>query len=218
MLYSENVFRRKFYWRNTYGRRGGRMHWPLSASSPLREINFQSISRVRLFREHELWFRNGKLRVLDDFPSMKELQVHIDLNDISKEVDLETLCKDTIRAVDRDRPGLECLRVKIRQMFGQAYKDWCNECIGKPLSFGLHMTKKAELEEWMKRERLFVGKRLAWQFWTEVSEWCGPSCTIGFVVGGQSSKTDRIECCVDSDGEKTFTFLPVKPDEVEDST
>ncbi|KAM0551221.1 hypothetical protein ACHAPJ_008566 [Fusarium lateritium] len=215
MLYSENTFRRNFYWRNTYGRRGARMHWPLSASSPLSEINYQCISRIRLFREYEMWFRDGRLRVLDDFPSLKELQVHIDLNDFSKEVDLKTLSQDTIRAINRARPNLECLRVKIRQRFDQAYKDWCNDCVGKPMSFGLHEAKKAELEEWMKREGLFVGKRLAWSFRTDISEWCGPSCTIGFAVGGQSSKTDRIECCVDSDGEKTFTSQPVKSGEVE---
>jgi hypothetical protein len=207
ILYSENVFRRKFYWPQTYSRRGHRIFWPLSDSSPINKTNFECISRIRLFRHYDKWLRGGRLRVLDDFTSLRELQVHIDLNDLSGEAELPTLCKQTLISIHRGRPDLPRLRVKIRQLFDHAYRDWRDECISGPMSFSLHMKKRAELEEWMKREGIFVDKRFCWLFETNVSQYCGPDCTTEFVMNQSCSKTDRIKCCINNDGEKTFSSL-----------
>ncbi|KAM0350688.1 hypothetical protein ACHAPU_003180 [Fusarium lateritium] len=205
MLYSENLFRRNFYWPSTWSRRERRIHWPLAESSPINKNNLETISRIRIFKDCDKWLRNGRLRVLDDFPGLRELQVHVDMRDIS----YLSMCKDALRSIDHHRPDLPCLKFKIRQPFDQAYKDWCNECEGKSMSFSLHVKRKNELEEWMTREGLFVGNRMSWSFLTELSDFCGPSCIIGFAVDQSRLKVDRIECCVDYEGEPTFTWLPV---------
>lgn len=206
ILYSENVFRRKFYWPTTWSRRSRRIHWPLSDSSPISRDNFELISRIRLFEDCDKWLRDGRLRILSDVPGLKELQVHVDMNDSTH---LLTI-KDALRSVHQHRPDLPYLKVKIRQPFDQAYKDWCNECQGKSMSFSLHIKRKVELEEWMIREGIFVEKRLSWSFLTELSEFCGPSCIIGFVVDQSRVKAGRIECCIDYEGGPTFSWLPVE--------
>lgn len=206
ILYSENVFRRKFYWPTTWSRRSRRIHWPLSESSPISRGNFELISRIRLFEDSDKWLRDGRLRILNDVPGLKELQIHVDMNNSSH---LLTI-KETLRSVHQHHPGLPYLKVKIRQPFDQAYKDWCNECQGKSMSFSLHLKRKAELEEWMVAEGIFVEKRLSWSFLTELSEFCGPSCIIGFVVNQSCLGAGRIECCIDYEGEPIFSWLPAK--------
>ncbi|KAH7233440.1 hypothetical protein BKA59DRAFT_504339 [Fusarium tricinctum] len=204
ILYSENVFRRKFYWPTTWSRRSRRIHWPLSDSSPISRDNFELISRIRLFEDSDKWLRDGRLRILNDVPGLKELQIHVDMSDSSR---LLTI-KETLRSVHQHHPNLLYLKVKIRQPFDQAYKDWCNECQGKSMSFSLHLKRKAELEEWMEAEGIFVGKRLLWSFLTELSEFCGPSCIIGFMVDQSCLRAGRIECCIVHEGEPTFSWLP----------
>jgi hypothetical protein len=178
----------------------------LSDSSPISRDNFELISRIRLFGDCDKWLRDGRLRVLNDVPGLKELQVHVDMNDSTH---LLTI-KETLRSVHQHRPDLPYLKVKIRQPFDQAYNDWCNECQGKSMSFSLHIKRKVELEEWMIKEGIFVEKRLSWSFLTELSEFCGPSCIIGFVLDQSCLKAGRIECCVDYEGEPTFSWLPVE--------
>ena len=205
MLYSENIFRRKFYWRRTYNRKGKQVPWPRSDSSPIAHANLQCLSRIRVFRDYDQWFRDGKFKVISDFPSLKELQVHIDLNDLSNGVNLEKLWKDSMRAIHCDCSTLTCLRTRLRLRFDQRYKDWCNSCAGKQLNFNLHRDKKCELERWMHLEGLFAGKKVSWVFETEVSEYTGPSCVIGFTVEHRSALVaNHIKCCLNEHGEKKF--------------
>ncbi|KAM6508805.1 hypothetical protein FSOLCH5_011806 [Fusarium solani] len=122
VLYSENVFRREFLWRRTWTKTG-RKPFPRYESSPLKEANLQCISRIRIFRTYHQWFRDANLKVLRDFPNLKELQVHIDDNDIWGDLNPDRHWKDSMRAINRDRPDLACVKTQIRLAFDRRYRD-----------------------------------------------------------------------------------------------
>ncbi|KAF4981709.1 hypothetical protein FZEAL_2511 [Fusarium zealandicum] len=209
MLYSENVFRRYFLWRTIHTRSGRQNLWPRSRTSPLTQANIESITKIRLFRSYTRWFRsNGELKVLGDFPSLRELQVHVDESDtpdIPGELNLVTLWKDAMRSISRNRPNLVCLKTRIRLAFGPRYYSWCERCMAGPLDFSLHRDKKTKIVHWLRSERLFQGRKLAWSFETKTSKWCGPSCVVEFTIRSDRSltRTDKIVCrMLDEDGEK----------------
>jgi hypothetical protein len=207
ILYAENVFRRRFYWPTYLGKSGGSKHLPLKESSPISGINLQTITKIRLFRDYGKWLRNGKLRVLDEFPWLRELQLHMDMNDAEN---LSSVCKDALKSIHLHHRQLPCLAVKIRLAFNQAYKDWCNEYSNRPMGFSLHMRKKTEFEKWFREENMFVDKKIAWCFLVELSSYVGPSATIMFSTASSQSRgqTDDISCCIDADGKKTLSRLP----------
>lgn len=215
MLYAENVFRRKFRWRHTWTRSGAKP-LPRCETSPLREANLQHIRRVRIFRNYNQWFRDGKLRILDDFPALRELQVHLDENDLWGDVASDGHWKDSMRAISRDRPDLDCVKTQIRLPFDQRYHDWCDRCMGKPLDFSVHRIKKDELERWIRGEGLFAGRELVWSFITETSEFCGPSCIVALTIDSScKGGTDTIQCRMEEDGDKTYSTEPAYLDSKE---
>ncbi|KAL4731857.1 hypothetical protein ACLX1H_000852 [Fusarium chlamydosporum] len=208
LLYAENIFRRRFYWPSTFGRRGRSKHLPLKESSPISSINLQSITKIRLFRDYTKWLREGRLRVLDEFPLLRELQVHIDMNDAEN---LTSVWKDTMRAIHRYHRKLPCLRVRMRLAFNQAYKDWCNEYTNRPMGFSLHMRKKTELENWFQSEGIFTRQKIEWRFLIELSAYVGPSATVMFSTGSSQSsgQADGVMCYTAIDGKKTLSTLPM---------
>ncbi|RGP73691.1 hypothetical protein FSPOR_1941 [Fusarium sporotrichioides] len=207
ILYADNVFRRKFYWPSSLGRRGGSRPLPLRESSPISGINLQSITKIRLFRDYRKWLRDGRLRVLDEFPSLRELQVHVDMDD-ARGVSL--VYKDALRSIHVHHRQLSCLKFRMRLAFDQVYKDWCNEYSNRSMGFSLHLRKKAELEEWFRKEDMFAGKKMAWHFLIELSSYAGPSATIMFSTAASQSRdhADDISCCVNTDGKSTWSKLP----------
>ncbi|KAH6867399.1 hypothetical protein B0T10DRAFT_502432 [Thelonectria olida] len=206
ILYSGNVFRRQFLWRSFMTRSGTRP-WPRYDSSPLRTANVEHISRARLFRDYHLWFRdNLDLKVLQDFPSLRELQLRIDESDVS---DLKTLLTRIIRAIrDHQKPIL--LKTQIRLTFNHDYIAWCQSCRNSPLSFSFHRTKKTDLETCLRAQGLVLDRELAWTFTTQVSQWCGPCCSVGFTFdsGHSAARTDTIKCHIDGDGSAQVTTEP----------
>ncbi|KAG8672608.1 hypothetical protein FPOAC1_005885 [Fusarium poae] len=209
ILYADNVFRRKVYWPHSWGRRGDRRPLPLKESSPISHINLQSITKIRIFREYRKWLRDGRMRVLDEFPSLRELQVHLDMND---DRDVSLVYKDALRSIHLHHRQLPCLKFKMRLAFDQAYKDWCNEYTGRPMGFSLHLRKKAELENWFQREdNIFADKKITWHFLIELSSHVGPSAVIMFSTAASQSReqADNISCCIDVDGKTTWSKLPM---------
>ncbi|KAI8656481.1 hypothetical protein NCS56_01252300 [Fusarium sp. Ph1] len=207
VLYSENVFRREFLWRRTWTKTG-RKPFPRFESSPLKEANLQCISRIRIFRTYHQWFRDGSLKVLHDFPNLRELQVHIDDNDIWGDLNPDSHWKDSMRAINRDRPELACVKTQIRLPFDRRYHDWCDRCTNRRLDFSVHRIKKDELEQWIRSEGLFAGRELFWSFSTQTSEYCGPSCIVALTVDSSRRGTDTIECRIEGDGDTEYTTEP----------
>ncbi|UPL02072.1 hypothetical protein LCI18_013006 [Fusarium solani-melongenae] len=207
ILYLENGFRREFLWRRTWTK-NGRKPFPRGESSPLKEANLQCISRVRIFRTYHQWFRDGSLKVLHDFPNLKELQVHIDDNDIWGELNPESHWKDSMRSINRLRPDLACVKTQIRLNFDQRYRDWCDRCRNKRLDFSVHRIKKDELERWIRSEGLFAGRDLVWSFSTQTSEYCGPSCIVALTIDRNHRGTDTIKCRIEGDLGTEYTTEP----------
>ncbi|KAJ4318505.1 hypothetical protein N0V84_006831 [Fusarium piperis] len=215
ILYAENVFRREFLWRRTWTR-SGRKPIPRSESSPLREANLQCIQRVRIFRTYKQWFRDGKLRALQDLPALRELQVHIDANDIWGDLDPDLHWKDAMRFISRDRPDLNCVKTQIRLCFDRRYRDWCDRCMSKPLDFSVHRIKKDELEQWIRGESLFASRALVWSFSTQVSEFCGPSCVVALTIdSSRKGVADTIECRIEEEDDNTYSTEPAYLDSKE---
>ncbi|KAL2671323.1 hypothetical protein Neosp_013905 [[Neocosmospora] mangrovei] len=207
ILYSENGFRREFLWRRSWTKYG-RKPYPRDESSPLREANLLCISQVRIFRSYNQWFRYDNLKVLYDFPNLRELQVHIDDNDIWGELDPGRHWKNSMRAIDRDRPDLSIVKTQIRLAFDRRYREWCNRCTNRRLDFSVHRIKKDELEQWMRREGLFAGRGLVWSFSTQTSEYCGPSCIVALTVDSSRRDADTIECRIESEQGTEFSTEP----------
>ncbi|RMJ15140.1 hypothetical protein CDV36_005161 [Fusarium kuroshium] len=205
VLYSENVFRRESLWRRVWTS-SGRKPFPRWDSSPLTDVNLQYISRVRIFRTYNGWFRDGKLKVLSDFPNLRELQVHIDDNDIWGDLDSDGHWKDSMRAINRQRPDLTCVKTQVRLSFGRLYRDWCDRRAKKRLDFSLHRIKKNELEKWIRSEGLFVGRELVWSFTTQTSEYCGPCCIVALEVCNSRGRGDTIECRIESESGTEFSI------------
>ena len=210
ILYAANVFRRRFYWPVTYGRRGRSKHLPLKESSPISAANLDSITKIRLFREHNAWLRNGRLRVLDEFPRLRELQIHMDMNYAENS---SSALKETLLAIHRHHRHLPSLTVKLRLPFNQAWKDWCNEYTNKPMGFSLHMRKMQELQDWMTSAgNIFTGRQTNWTFLINLAPHCGPSATVIFSTGLFGAEEAHVSCCIDIDGKKTFSKMPTKCD------
>ncbi|RSL68409.1 hypothetical protein CEP54_002907 [Fusarium duplospermum] len=212
VLYSENGFRREFLWRRIWTG-SGRKPFPRWDSSPLKDANLHYISRIRIFRSYDGWFRNGNLKVLYDFPNLRELQVHIDENDIWGDLNPDGHWKDSMRAINRDRPDLPCIKTQVRLAFDRRYRAWCDRCTRKPLDFSLHRIKKDELEKWIRSEGLFSGRELVWSFTTQTSEYCGPSCIVALAVGDSRGKGDTIECRIKSESGTEYSIEPASDDE-----
>ncbi|KAL6405913.1 uncharacterized protein AUP68_10797 [Ilyonectria robusta] len=212
ILYSENLFQLQSYWRTRYTRSGPRL-WSRSDSSPLKNANLESVTRVCLFRGYNRWLSSSReLRVLWEFPSLRRLRVRVDLNDVSHGVDFITLWKDTIESVSRHRPGLACFEAQLRLAFGREdYRAWLQRCGAKPLDFSIHRAKKIEFEEWMLARHLFEGQELAWSFTTETSQWVGPSCVIAFAVesGHPKTQADKIQCMIEGDYDTKMSLEPI---------
>ncbi|KAM5364442.1 hypothetical protein ACJZ2D_011502 [Fusarium nematophilum] len=216
MLYSENVFHRQFLWRISYSMSAIRP-WPRFDSSPLTAANLSSVSHIRLFRGYNRWFTSsGYLKPLREFPSLRELRIYIDLNDRSDGVSLMRLWKDSIAAVSEHRPDLVCFKAQLRLAFDQEYTAWCERHRGKNIKgegmdFSIHRAKKAKLEEWMRAQRLFEGRELAWSFTTETSQYVGPCCLIGFTVDNshRAEQIDMIRCLTRGDYQSEMSLEPV---------
>ncbi|KAH7128868.1 hypothetical protein EDB81DRAFT_808442 [Dactylonectria macrodidyma] len=181
LLYSENVFRRQFLWRTVFTRSGKRLS-PRSDSSPLKATNLESISRVRIFENHERWLRKkGELKVLQEFPSLRELHIRIDLGSDRYGGDLapNLVLKHTLRAVSNHHA---LILFEIHLARDENFYDWTDRCCGS-LDFSLHRAKKTELEAWIREKDLFVGRSLVWTFTTRVPDWCGPSGVINLDIG-----------------------------------
>ncbi|KAJ3531764.1 hypothetical protein NM208_g8737 [Fusarium decemcellulare] len=199
ILYSENLFERESFWRTKYTRFGNKL-WPRSDSSPLTTANLECITRVGLFRgAYKPWVRGRHdLKVLREFPSLKELSVSIDLSDWSSDsVDLPTLWRVTIAAASRHRPSLTYFSAQLRLAYDQDYIAWCDRCAAKKeLDYSYHRAKKAQTDRWIHSEQLFQGRELAWTFTTQTYEEAGPSLFIGFTIdsGSEKTQTDKILC------------------------
>ncbi|KAM0438684.1 hypothetical protein ACHAPT_001440 [Fusarium lateritium] len=210
ILYSENIFRREFLWRREY-MASGLKPIPRFESSPLREANLLCIQRVRIFRTYRQWFRDANLKVLKDFPTLRELQVHMDANDIWGDLSYDRHWKDAMRAISRDRPDLTCIKTQIRLAFDERYRAWCERCRAKPLDFSVHRIKKDELERWMQSEGLFPGRERVWSFDTQTSEWCGPSCVIALTMdSSRKAMADVIECRIQGDQDTEYSIEPAQ--------
>ncbi|KAH7113984.1 hypothetical protein B0J13DRAFT_488411, partial [Dactylonectria estremocensis] len=209
LLYSENVFRRQFFWRTIYTRSGKRLS-PRWNSSPLKTANLESISRVRIFEHYGRWLSGkGELKVLQEFPYLRELQVRVDLGSDQSGADLdpELVLKHTLRAAS-NHPSR--ILLKIHLPFDEDFYSWSSRCVGGSLDFSLHRARKMELEAWMREKYLFLGRNMAWNFTTRVSEWCGPSCLIGLDVGGRSAVCpDTITCFLETDEGVKTTLEPI---------
>ncbi|KAH7240100.1 uncharacterized protein BKA55DRAFT_519550 [Fusarium redolens] len=204
ILYSENVFRRGYCCPRHYVVGRGHRMWPIGDTSPVSKVNFAYISRLHLFRDYDHWFRDGELKIFNDVPHLKDLDIHIDLNDCADKVNLQDLQYQTLKAI---RPDLRSFKIEIRLDFHEkAHNDWLAKCNRKTENFSLHLDKKRELETWLEHEGLFTHRPLFWCFKTQRSEWCGPSCYIGFAFDDKRQR-DYIDLQVWDDGEGKFGRL-----------
>lgn len=199
ILYSENVFRRGYSWPRRYAHTRGRRKWPISDTSPVSKINFAYISRLRLFRDYEHWFCDGELKIFNDVPHLKDLDIHIDQNDFAEAA--SEFPYQTLKAI---RSDLRSLKMEIRLDFHEkAHTDWLAKCRDlKKENFSIHLDKKRALETWFEHEGLFADRSLFWRFKTQRSEWCGPSCYISFAFDDKRREHEFIDLEVwdDSDG------------------
>lgn len=205
VLYGENLFHRQFLWRCAW-RKSGRNPWPRLESSPLKAYNRQHIRRVCLFRGSHLWFRNNSLKVLQDFPSLRELQVLIDFADVE---DLGTHLTRIMRAV-RNHQGPILFDARIGLEGDAAYCAWCERCGSGPLDFSLHRAKMTQLETRLKQEGLALDRELDWRFMTQASGWSDPTCKIGFSFrsGEHATRSDTIQCRITSQDGTELTLEP----------
>lgn len=209
LLYSENVFRRENLWGTIYTKSGQRL-LPRRNTSPLTAANLESITRVRISEVHERWLRGkGELKVLQEFPSLKELQVRVVLGSEQSGADLgpDLILKHTLQAVSNHHCGV---LLTIHLPTDEDYYSWIQRCVGGSLDLSLHRAKKKELEAWMREKALFLGRSMAWNFTTRVPDWCGPTCRIGLDIGGCDTVCpDTIMCFLETnDGVKT-TLEPI---------
>ncbi|KAF5575107.1 hypothetical protein FPCIR_13300 [Fusarium pseudocircinatum] len=200
VLYSENFFRRGYCWPRRYAVRQHRL-WPICDTSPVSKVNFAYISRIHLFRDYDHWFCDGELKIFNEIPNLKDLDIHIDQNDWADRVNMSELPYQTLKAIRQD---LQSFQMEIRLDFSEkAHKDWLAKCKDrKKENFSIHLDKKRALETWFEHEGLFTDRSLFWRFKTQRSEWCGPSCNISFAFDNKRKEYGFIdlEFWDDSDG------------------
>ncbi|EXK30620.1 hypothetical protein FOMG_13405 [Fusarium oxysporum f. sp. melonis 26406] len=205
ILYSENVFRRGYCWPRHYVVGRGRRMWPICDTSPLSKVNLAYISRLHLFRDYDHWFRDGELKIFNDVPHLKDLDIHIDQNDWADEINMSELPYQTLKAI---RSNLRSFKMEIRLDFHEKeHTDWLAKCNRKTENFSLHLDKKRALETWLEHEGLFTDRSLFWSFKTQRSEWCGPSCYISFAFDDKRKEHEYIDLQVWDDSEGKFGRL-----------
>ncbi|KAH0543163.1 hypothetical protein FGG08_002508 [Glutinoglossum americanum] len=173
LLYGENTFRRQFSWPRGPYRPTVCRNWRLSDRS------LQYISRIWIFRQYNMWHAaNGDLRVLNDFPALKVLEVEIDLNDDGASLETwETL----VKAVVAKRPTLSSFRCEICLSFSDApARDWLARCeVNQSLNFDLHKCWVDYYAAWIQENGILPpGRSLQWSFRTEAFGNFRPSCYV----------------------------------------
>lgn len=192
IMYSQNKFHREFCWPQLHSSRCSSRPWPRSLSCHLSAENLHSVHRVLLLRQYDKWLlRDNKLKVFRDFPWLRELHIWIDFNDPSDESDLHILWLQAMRSAARKQPPLKRLKCDIRLDFcSTEHRAWA---MAWPLDFSIHKARKSQLQKAMREEDLFPGRQLYWSFETDVSEYCGPSCRIEYVIDEARSSGPQVE-------------------------
>ncbi|KAM5350848.1 hypothetical protein ACJZ2D_017196 [Fusarium nematophilum] len=208
-LYSQNVFHREFLWRIAYTfTESGAQVSPQPKGFSLKTANLELISRLRLFRGYHKWFcDNGDLKVLQDFPSLRELQIRIDLGHTAQAP--KNLLEPILRALKKHQRPIY-LKTRIRLAYNKDYYEWSNRCRKQSLDFSLHRAAKTELETWMEVEGLVFSRGLIWSFTTHPSRACGPSAFIDFTANssGKVMQLDVIKCYIYSEEGIKITLEP----------
>jgi hypothetical protein len=191
VLYGENLFSREFNWPQKFHAPDQQCPWPIAGMYRLQPQNIQFISRIQISRQYDRWLLgDGELKIFQDFPSLAELQVHIDLNDSSKGVDLNVVWQSTMKAASRKQLKLKHVECLIRLAYDHDYYAWCGSGTRRSLDFRLHTFKKTQFEQLMAHEKLFVGRQFSWSFETLTSRYAGPSCSVTFAID-DGNRTDR---------------------------
>ncbi|OCL08583.1 hypothetical protein AOQ84DRAFT_354416 [Glonium stellatum] len=193
MLYEENVYHRDFYWPHKSHLSNERCPWPILGSYRLNSQKIHFISRIHLCRQYHQWLLGGELKVLRDFPSLKELQIAIDLNDHANGLDLKVVWQGAMKSASQKKPKLKRVKCRIQLAYDHDYRAWCGRCANTSLDFSVHRVKKKQFEEWMENEKLFPDARLAWSFKTHTSEYGGPCCSVEFVVDDKHNVDGKAE-------------------------
>ncbi|KAF5662955.1 hypothetical protein FDENT_13231 [Fusarium denticulatum] len=169
----------------------------------------QAVADLRYVAYYDHWFCDGELKIFNEIPNLKHLNIHIDQNDCADGINMSELHCQTLKAICQD---LWSFKMEIRLDFSEkAHADWLAQCKDrKTENFSIHLDKKRALETWFKHEGLFTDRSLFWRFKTQRSEWCGPSCYISVAFDSKRKECQFIDLEVwdDSDGKfgclKTF--------------
>ncbi|KAF5962758.1 hypothetical protein FBULB1_13861 [Fusarium bulbicola] len=192
ILYSENVFRRGYWWPRRYAGRRGDRKFPICDTSPLGKVNFAYISRLHLFRDYAHWFCDGELRILNEVPHLKDLYIQIDLNQLPDGVNLSELPYRTLKAIPSK---LRSFKMEIiLNSSEEAYLDWLAKCDKdyKTENFSIHLDKKRALETRLEHEGLLTDRSLFWSFKTDRREYWGP-CSISFTFDDKRKEYGYID-------------------------
>ena len=206
ILYGENLFYREFYWRIRRNAEGKAYPVPLSRSCRLRARNLMFVQRVSLLSQCRQWLQNGDLKVLRDFPSLRELRFNIFLNDPPSGVDLDILWQKVMKSIDRKRPILQRLDCGIVLDFDTNFHSWGRRSRERNggWEFSLHRQKKGQLEKWIEEEGLFSNQHIAWSFNTIISQHGSCYRSMKLVIDNRRNASRRREIqCIMADGSET---------------
>ncbi|KAF5601963.1 uncharacterized protein FSUBG_7945 [Fusarium subglutinans] len=187
VLYSENVFRRRYVWPSRY------VAEQVRRMSPLNKFNVTYISRLHLFRDYNHWFCDGELKIFNEVPHLKDLYIQIDLNNFPDGVDLSELPYRTLKAIP---PKLRSFKMEILLNFSEeAHSDWLAKCgkDRKTENFSIHLDRKRALETRLEHEGLFTDRSLFWTFKTMRHEWGVLPCSISFAFDNKRKEYEYID-------------------------